>query len=75
MILLIIFLIKFFLLDFYGIHYNTSLIEFLLFCTSTLSFTASGYIFNDLYDVKADRINKPNTYLVSNTISVKKPEI
>lgn len=45
-----------------------SIIIFLLFLISTLSFTASGYVFNDLYDVKADKINKPSKLLIGNTI-------
>ena len=34
--------------------------------------TAAGYILNDIFDIVADKINKPKKVYISNTISVKK---
>lgn len=44
-------------------------IQFILLIVSILCITASGYIINDIFDVKADKINKPNTLFIDKTIS------
>ncbi len=68
-IVLTIILIKFFLID-SQIHTQSFFwTDFFLFLISTLCFTASGYVFNDIYDVKADIINKPKKFIVSKHIS------
>jgi len=38
---------------------------------SILCITASGYIINDVFDVEADKINKPTKVFIGNTISKK----
>jgi len=38
---------------------------------SILCITAGGYIVNDIYDVEADKINKPDKVFIGNTISAK----
>lgn len=37
---------------------------------STLCLTATGYLINDLYDLEADRVNRPDRPLVSKQVSV-----
>ena len=69
MIVLTVILIKFFLIDSQIQTQSLFWTGFFLFLISTLSFTASGYVFNDIYDVKADIINKPKKFIVSKHIS------
>lgn len=47
-------------------------IQFVLLAISILSITASGYIINDIFDVKADIINKPTKVYIDVSISKKK---
>lgn len=47
-------------------HFDFDIIVF-----SVLLITAGGYIINDIYDVDADRINKPTKVYVGNSISFK----
>jgi 4-hydroxybenzoate polyprenyltransferase len=44
-------------------------IQFILLALSILCITASGYIINDIFDVEADKINKPNTVFIDKIIS------
>ncbi|WP_347174326.1 geranylgeranylglycerol-phosphate geranylgeranyltransferase [Polaribacter uvawellassae] len=46
-------------------------VQFILLTISILCITASGYIINDVFDVEADKINKPNKVFVGTTISKK----
>jgi 4-hydroxybenzoate polyprenyltransferase len=39
---------------------------------ATLCIAASGYVINDIYDVQADKINKPEKLIIGNKISEKK---
>jgi 4-hydroxybenzoate polyprenyltransferase len=50
-----------------GLHQNAD--EFALLLFSTLLIAAAGYIINDYFDTKADRINKPEKVFVGRTIS------
>ena len=50
-----------------GLHQNAG--EFALLLLSTLLIAAAGYIINDYFDTKADRINKPEKVFVGRTIS------
>ena len=43
-------------------------INFFLFVISTLLITAAGNIINDYFDIKADKVNKPNRLIVSKNI-------
>ena len=47
-------------------NFNFSILVF-----TTLIIAAAGYIMNDIYDVEADKINKPSKVLVSRKISKK----
>ena len=44
--------------------------EFVLFVFTTLLVTASGYIINDIYDIKTDRINKPDKRIIDVHLSL-----
>lgn len=46
--------------------------HFFILILSTIFIAASGYIINDIYDIKADVINKPEKAFVGNKISLKK---
>lgn len=43
--------------------------DFIILIISTLLITAAGYVINDYYDVRIDRINKPDRVTVYNLIS------
>jgi 4-hydroxybenzoate polyprenyltransferase len=45
--------------------------QFILLAISILCITASGYIINDIFDVAADKINKPEKVFIGKTISKK----
>ncbi len=43
--------------------------QFIILLFSIIFITASGYIINDIFDLKADKINKPNKVYIKKTIS------
>ncbi|QTE23234.1 geranylgeranylglycerol-phosphate geranylgeranyltransferase [Polaribacter cellanae] len=47
-------------------------LEFIFLTLSVLLITAGGYIINDIFDIEADKINKPNKVFVTTIISTKK---
>ena len=51
-------------------HYGLQLtgLNFFLLCFSTVCIAAAGYIINDYFDVKTDRINRPGTLVVDKLI-------
>ncbi|QXP59504.1 geranylgeranylglycerol-phosphate geranylgeranyltransferase [Olleya sp. HaHaR_3_96] len=46
--------------------------EFLLLMLSTLCIAAGGYIINDIYDIEADAINKPDKQIIGKAITEEK---
>lgn len=46
-------------------------LDLFLFILTTLCITAGGYIINDIYDIKTDKINKPLSRVINQRISVK----
>ena len=46
--------------------------DFSVLVLATICIAAAGYIINDVYDIEADKINKPSKVFVSNAISIKK---
>lgn len=50
---------------------SLSFSDTLLLAISVMLIAAAGYIVNDINDVKADQINKPDKVLIGNNISVK----
>lgn len=68
-------LIKFALLEPFttisGLSTTLSTIGFATLVIATLCIAAAGYIINDIYDLTADRINKPDKVIIDNGISEK----
>ena len=70
MILLTMILTKYYLIE--SIGFSTLPTKSFIFLTLLILFTsAAGYIINDIYDIEADKINKPNKLYISKTISKK----
>ena len=65
-------LIKFILFPSFQIHTLLSTFQFSILLIAVLLITASGYIINDVFDVKADIINKPKKVIVSKFITIEK---
>ncbi|MBP1663882.1 MAG: prenyltransferase [Bacteroidetes bacterium] len=56
------------MLQTYGFEiYNRDIFNILLY-SATILITAGGYIINDYFDVKIDRINRPDRVIVSEKI-------
>ncbi len=68
----VLFLIKFLLFNSFEINTNLSALQFFILWFSIICITASGYILNDILDVEVDKINKPKSVIISNTISIEK---
>lgn len=62
------------LLESYGIGFVLSHFNFFVLCFSTILLTAAGYIINDIQDVDADKVNKPDKVIIGNNISAKAAE-
>lgn len=52
-----------------NLHLQLSEVEFFLVVLSTVFIAAAGYIINDYFDVKLDRINKPTEVVIGTKIS------
>lgn len=70
-IALTMFLIKYGLFAPFGVAITLNLFGFSLLVLAVVCVAASGYIINDIYDVKADLQNKPDRTIVNNQISEK----
>lgn len=68
-------LIEYVLFPFFQIYTLLSTFQFLILLVSVILITAAGYIINDIFDVKADKINKPTKVIVSTKITVEKAKI
>ncbi|MBV7267693.1 geranylgeranylglycerol-phosphate geranylgeranyltransferase [Winogradskyella luteola] len=75
MIALVQILIKYTLLlpffEGHGVVTTLSPLAFFLLVLATVCIAAGGYVINDIYDVEADKINKPNKVIVNTYISEK----
>ncbi|PWK18523.1 geranylgeranylglycerol-phosphate geranylgeranyltransferase [Xanthomarina spongicola] len=71
MIALVQFLIKYALLEPFGVTITLNLFGFSLLVIATICLAAAGYIINDIYDIETDSVNKPNKVIVGKTISEK----
>ncbi|NOQ92904.1 MAG: prenyltransferase, partial [Flavobacteriaceae bacterium] len=71
-IILIQVLIKFNLFQKFELSTTLDNIHFGILVLSIICVAIAGYIINDVHDVEADKINKPNKVYVSKKISVKK---
>ena len=71
MIALVQFLIKYALLEPFGVTITLNLFGFSLLVLATICLAAAGYIINDIYDIDTDSVNKPDKVIVGKTISEK----
>lgn len=65
-------LIKYALLEPFGIKTSLDTLGITLLILATICIAAAGNIINDIYDVETDFINKPDKLIVGKTISEKK---
>lgn len=70
LIIYVFFLLKFFFFHSFYVETTLSSLQFIILLFSVLFITAAGYIINDIFDIKADEINKPNKVIVSENISI-----
>jgi len=70
LIALMQFLIKFYFFVPFESYNSLSYSSFCLFVFTTITITASGYIINDLIDLKVDLINKPKKMIIQKHLSV-----
>jgi len=71
MVLLTMILTKYALINSFISDPSLTSIDFIILSLSILFITAGGYIINDLYDIEADKINKPLKVYISKSISKK----
>jgi len=64
-------LIKYALLEPFGVDTKLSGLGFALLILATLCIAAAGNVINDIYDLEADLVNKPDKVIVGNSISEK----
>jgi len=50
------------------LHLQMSELDFFLLCLSTVMIAAAGYVINDYFDLKIDRINKPQKIVIDRYI-------
>jgi len=64
-------LIKYALFESFNIELTLTTAQFTLLVLATLFIAAAGNIINDIYDIEADLVNKPEKVIVGKTISEK----
>lgn len=57
------------ILQTYGFEISQNNISIVLLIVATIFIAAGGYVLNDYFDVKIDRINRPDSVVVTNEIS------
>jgi len=70
-IALTLILIKFSFFEEFGATITLNAFGYMLLILATLCIAGSGYVINDIYDIQADKINKPRKLIVGNKISEK----
>ena len=70
MVLLTMILTKYALINSYVVSASSD-VEFLALSISVILITAGGYVVNDIFDVEADKINKPKKVIITQSISKK----
>lgn len=68
---LMIFTVVFPIFQTFGFDTSEYHLQIMLLVSATLLITAGGYVINDYFDVKIDRINKPDKVIVTNQITQK----
>ncbi len=72
MIFIIQALIKFVLFQKFDLNVTLDIFHFFILTFSTIFIAMAGYVINDINDIKADEINKPNRVFVGKKLSFKK---
>ena len=72
MVLLTMVLTKYALIKVFFDNSYLSVFQFFILVCSVLSITASGYIINDIFDINADKINKPQKLFIEVLVTKKK---
>ena len=67
MVLLTLVLTKYALIDSFVEQSYLSSFQFIILAISIFCITAGGYIINDIFDIEADKINKPNKVFIDKT--------
>ena len=75
MVFLSMFLTKYFLIESFISTSLLSDVDFIILTTSILLITMGGYLINDIYDIKSDKINKPDKVYITTIISIKNGKI
>jgi 4-hydroxybenzoate polyprenyltransferase len=71
MIALVQLLIKYALLEPFGVQTTLNAFGITLLILATICIAAAGNIINDIYDIETDIVNKPNTIIIDKSISEK----
>ena len=71
MIVCIQLLFKFVYFPVFSVATTLSNLDFSLLLLATIAIAAAGYINNDIYDVEADKVNKPNKVIIGKKITSK----
>lgn len=64
-------LVKYALLEPFGVDTALSEFQFAMLVLSTVCLAAAGNVINDIYDVETDRVNRPDKLIIDKTISEK----
>ena len=72
MIAFIQLLFKFVYFPVFSVNDSLSNFDFAVLIFATIAIAAAGYIINDIFDVQADKINKPDKVIIDKIISQKK---
>ncbi|MDX5586611.1 MAG: geranylgeranylglycerol-phosphate geranylgeranyltransferase [Aureibaculum sp.] len=56
----------------FSVDETLSNLSFSVLVLATISIAAAGYIINDIFDIKADHVNKPQKVIINRIISIKR---
>ena len=62
-------LFKYVYFPIFSVDITLTNLDFSLLSIATLAIASAGYIINDIFDLKADKINKPDRVIIDNVIS------
>ena len=68
-------IIKFAFFTHFNVETTLSTLGFIFLMLATVCIAAGGYIVNDIYDITADKINKPKTRTVGVSLARKKAQL
>jgi len=65
-------LFKYIYFPIFSVTTTLSNLDFSILLLATIAIAAAGYIVNDIYDLEADKVNKPGKVIINKKISIKK---